>query len=339
MARSLVFLWALSTVLLLGMLVLAPPPAASRVPLFLIEGIAAAVLGALVVARRALSVAAAETCAYLCYLIVGAVILTYGDRSSPCALFYLWLSVHGFYFLPWRRAARQIAFIALTYGAVLLAVPGSGVPVLRWTITLATMSVIGTLVASLRLRVEALVSRAAGTAATDALTGLGNRRAFDALLGHELERSERTGESLALVLLDLDRLKEVNDRLGHQAGDAYLRRLSSHLGSVLRSTEPAYRLGGDEFAILLVNTEGWGAHLFAERLRMEIRTEFRSEPVPMTTSLGIACFPEQGHDAESLFRAADQALYLAKQTGRDRSVLHRSAAPPPPRAPAAVIGR
>jgi diguanylate cyclase (GGDEF)-like protein len=309
----------------LVVLLVSSPPAGARHELFLVDAIGWAVLLSLVLGRHHLPAWVPEICAYLCYVIVGFLIHVYDDPTSPFALFYLWMCVHAFYFLPWRRAARQLAFIAVAYGVTLVTMPGTAFPWLRWSITLATASVICTMVAILKLRVNTLMTQLTDTAVTDLVTGLPNRRAFDDAVTREMERADRSAEPLSLVLADLDRFKEVNDNLGHQAGDELLRRLAAVLEDCRRRTEPAMRLGGDEFALLLPNTEESGAHLFAERLRLAVRKEFAGDPIPVTMSLGVATYPVHGADLNTLFHAADSAVYAAKGQGRNRSVVYAPA--------------
>ncbi len=321
MFRALFSLWATGVTFFLIALLVSAPPAGTSQELFLVDAIGWAVLLALVLGRHHLPAWVPETCAYLCYVIVGFVIHAYGDAASPYALFYLWMCVHAFYFLPWRRAGRQLVFIAVAYGITLLTMPGA-FPFLRWSVTIATAFVICTMVAILKLRVNVLLAQLADTALTDLVTGLPNRRAFDDAFAREMERADRSGESLSLVLADLDHFKKVNDSLGHQAGDELLRRLAGVLEAARRRTEPAMRLGGDEFALLLPNTEESGAHLFAERVRMAVRKEFAADPVPVTMSLGVATYPAHGRDVNALFDAADSAVYAAKDKGRNRSVVY-----------------
>jgi diguanylate cyclase (GGDEF)-like protein len=321
MFRVLFSLWAAGLAFFLVFLIVSTAPPGTETELFIIDAIGWAVLGALVLGRHHLPEWVPEICAYLCYAVVGFVIHIYGDAASPFALFYLWLCVHAFYFFAWRRAARQLVFIAVAYGVTLLTMAGVGFPLLRWTMTLTTALVICTMVAILKLRVNTLLTQLADSAVTDLVTGLPNRRAFDDAVAREMERARRSGEPLSLVLADLDHFKEVNDSLGHQAGDNLLWRLAGVFEASRRRTDPAMRLGGDEFALLLPNTDKAGAHLFAERVRLAVRSEFDNDTVPVTMSLGIATYPTDAEDLSSLFHAADSAVYTAKERGRNRSVI------------------
>lgn len=160
--------------------------------------------------------------------------------------------------------------------------------------------------------------RLAREALADALTGLGNRR-----LGMiELERMSahaiRQRESLALLQLDVDNFKTINDRHGHQAGDALLQRMATALLSVLRAEDVLVRWGGDEFVALLPNADASAALAVAERLRMagrEAGIEWDAHVLSTTVSIGWTCLEESS--AEDLLACADAALYEAKRAGRD----------------------
>lgn len=154
-------------------------------------------------------------------------------------------------------------------------------------------------------------------ALTDVLTGLSNRRAFDAMLQRLLAGHRGSDAGFALLMLDLDRFKSYNDDFGHLAGDEALRRTGAILRGVLRPQDMAARYGGEEFAILLPGTGPIGARRVAQRLR----DGFHGQPWPerpLTASVGIA-WAVPGDSAASLISRADSALYQAKQTGRDRA--------------------
>ncbi|TML08718.1 MAG: GGDEF domain-containing protein [Actinobacteria bacterium] len=177
--------------------------------------------------------------------------------------------------------------------------------------------------------------RVASQAATDGLTGLANRRSFDDELALEWRRAERVGDSLALVLVDLDDFKSINDEFGHQAGDAVLRRVAAILDSGGRHADLAARYGGEEFALLTPETELTGATKLAERLRAELEAATIELPHGgkrgVTASFGVAVKGEL-EGAEQLVAAADEALYEAKRSGKNRVV----AAQPQPNVATAV---
>lgn len=154
----------------------------------------------------------------------------------------------------------------------------------------------------------------------DPLTSLYNRRRFHEDLDRLLADTTRRGETLGLLIFDVDNFKDVNDGLGHQAGDEVLKTLASELGGVIRRNELLFRLGGDEFAILVTQpTPESLAHL-ARRVvsRVEsLRIEFDARPVSLSISLGVAISPLHALDADSLVLAADRALYQAKADGRN----------------------
>ncbi|HKA26070.1 MAG TPA: GGDEF domain-containing protein, partial [Gaiellaceae bacterium] len=165
--------------------------------------------------------------------------------------------------------------------------------------------------------------RVASQAVTDGLTGLANRRSFDDELALEWRRAERVGDSLALLLLDLDDFKSVNDEFGHQAGDVVLRRVAAILDSGARQVDLAARYGGEEFALLAPETDTLGAKKLAERLRADLEAATIELPtggkLNVTASIGVAVKGDLER-AEQLVAAADEALYEAKRNGKNRVV-------------------
>ncbi|MEQ9092546.1 MAG: diguanylate cyclase [Miltoncostaeaceae bacterium] len=162
-------------------------------------------------------------------------------------------------------------------------------------------------------------------AITDPLTGLTNRRGFSERLDDEVRRSQLVRSPLALVMLDVDHFKAVNDLHGHAVGDAVLRELSDRLDGLRREGDLAARIGGEEFALILPATDGAGARAIAERLRGAMAGEPFPVAGPCTVSLGVAACG-RGDDADSLMSRADSALYRAKESGRDRVVSELAAA-------------
>ncbi len=150
----------------------------------------------------------------------------------------------------------------------------------------------------------------------DPLTNLGNRKAFSEQLKDALELAQRQQSSLALLYLDLDRFKEVNDRFGHDIGDALLVAIADRLRGALRQPDRLYRLGGDEFTLLLPGSDGDSASGLALRLVKVLDAPFTlgGHVIDFVTpSVGIALFPTHAQDAESLIKAADSAMYQAKR--------------------------
>ncbi len=154
---------------------------------------------------------------------------------------------------------------------------------------------------------------------TDHLTGLANRRRFERQLRREVARTNRYAHPFCLLLIDLDEFKQINDSFGHATGDEVMRRVARVLQAETRGIDTAARIGGEEFAIILPET-GFSAGVeVARRLRCSLKRAKMPEPVAqVTASFGVAEFPACARDAEELLRAADVALYRAKNRGRDR---------------------
>ena len=162
-------------------------------------------------------------------------------------------------------------------------------------------------------------------ALTDALTGCYNRRSFEMQLDKDLQMARRLHQPLSLLMLDLDRFKQLNDSVGHDAGDDALRRLAVCFRQELRGVDSAARFGGDEFALILPQAYAEGALLVAERLRARIEQIEIPGFGNVTASIGIATFPSQAPARAELVSAADAALYNAKRTGRNRVCVFETA--------------
>ena len=163
----------------------------------------------------------------------------------------------------------------------------------------------------------------------DPLTGVANRRHFDLTLQRELaQRLHPSGRRsadespLALLVIDLDDFKGVNDNYGHPVGDAVLRQVAERIQSILRSSDTLARIGGDEFAVIAPGAHGEGARLLAEAIRNAIGTHYSDAGTPVpTASVGWAIFPEEGGDFESLLRTADERMLSRKHGGARLSAL------------------
>lgn len=177
--------------------------------------------------------------------------------------------------------------------------------------------------ASLRQCVPWLSRRAddaSRDAGTDALTGLASYRALQTRLSHEVERSKRSGDTFAVLFLDLDKLKELNDRYGHERGNTVLRMVSEEILRTIRNTDLAARYGGDEFVVLLTRTDRAGALRVADAVRERVelagrRIGFLSGQI--TVSIGVAEYDPSTPGEGPLLEQADRALYLAKAAGRN----------------------
>jgi len=175
--------------------------------------------------------------------------------------------------------------------------------------------------AALAIGNRRLLSALEGMANTDARTGLPNTRAFDRALEEALA-ALRPDEALGLLMLDLDHFKDFNDRYGHPAGDEALRAFAEILRSSIRDGDVAARYGGEEFCVMLPGVDGQGAAEIAERIRSRTESTIVSlapgSSGRLTVSIGIACAPTDTHERVALLRLADQALYRAKEAGRNR---------------------
>jgi len=172
------------------------------------------------------------------------------------------------------------------------------------------------------LRLTAQKEHFRALAQTDGLTGLPNFRSFHARLEEEVARADRYSHPLACAMVDLDGLKQINDRLGHAAGNRAILGLADAVREELRDTDFAARYGGDEFVVLLPQTGAQAAGLFAERLRRRLLAVSEQAGLPVRASIGVAALTADevaARDAaEDLLRRADEQLYKAKRSGRDR---------------------
>lgn len=164
-------------------------------------------------------------------------------------------------------------------------------------------------------------------AITDPLTGLYNYRKLMSDAANEVRRSRRYRHPFSFIMVDIDHFKDFNDLHGHQTGDEVLRAAARTLDSVKREVDNVYRYGGEEFSILLPETDWREAFEVAEKLRgrvelMEVLPDGSEGPLRITVSMGVASFPEAGDDVDGITSAADEALYKAKETGRNRVVAH-----------------
>ena len=165
------------------------------------------------------------------------------------------------------------------------------------------------------LRTLALAER---QAATDGMTGLANNRSFRDVLKRYTALADRAGTPLSALMLDIDHFKKVNDNFGHDRGDQALAAIAAALAGGIRASDFAARYGGEEFVILLPNTDLEGALSVAETLRTAVASMPLAGIGLLTVSVGVATMPDHATDADTLVRAADGALYLAKERGRNR---------------------
>jgi two-component system cell cycle response regulator len=245
-----------------------------------------------------------------------------GGSSSRYSVLYVLIVLYAAYFFSRLQTAVQVVFAASAYAAAVLTHdPGRG-DFARWLISVGVLGVATVLVFALKERLEGVITRLEAAARTDVLTGLLNRRGFEETFDTELERAKRSGRELSLIVGDLDHFKALNDRHGHGAGDAALEAVATVMNATKRRIDSTARIGGEEFALVVPETDEHEAYMLAERLRLAVSEAFADGAPSLTISFGVAVYPRHGRTAETLFLAGDQALYAAKELGRDRTVIH-----------------
>jgi diguanylate cyclase (GGDEF)-like protein len=206
---------------------------------------------------------------------------------------------------PWWHRSRIAAALTLAFGAIFVMV--------SWLLAFVLRD---------KLRAQAALMR---LAATDPLTGLGNRRVLDTRLDEEWRRARRSGLPLSVLFIDIDHFKQFNDTYGHASGDETLTTVAECIAaSVRRSVDVVARFGGEEFAVLLPQTSAEGALVVAEKIHRKVQArrvvQDQGERVTVTVSIGCAtCVPAAGESALDLLAAADRQLYAAKAAGRNRT--------------------
>ncbi|HVX68113.1 MAG TPA: GGDEF domain-containing protein [Mycobacteriales bacterium] len=333
--RVLLAVWGGGTSIYLVTLVVAPPPPSGLTPDWLIVGCGYGMFAGFLLHRRNLPTWAIDLNGYVGVFCASVVVAASGNPTTSYSLFYLWVTVLSCHFLPLRRAVPQIGLVPLGYLAALRAT-GGAMPWVRWVLLSVTVAVVGFSVAFLRRQTEGLLAIVAAQARSDSLTGLLNRRAFEADLDAEVSRSARTGQPLALLVADLDHFKRINDRWGHPAGDKVLKAVAEVIRTQCRRMDTAFRIGGEEFAIVVPGADSAVAAALAERIRCAVRTELVGAHGRVTLSLGVATYPAQAPDAAALTAAADASCYRAKRQGRDRTVVMTDPVPRQRRARGAV---
>jgi diguanylate cyclase (GGDEF)-like protein len=245
-----------------------------------------------------------------------------GNADSAFSLLYVWIGLEAFYFLGRWHAALQLTLAAGAYAGVLVLMGDGSVPAQRWLLTVGTALVAGLLVYQLRDRIDRLLVRMAGSAGSDPLTGLMNRRAFEEMFDIELAQARRQGRPLSVLVGDVDSFDSLNEQLGTEAGDAVLALIARDLGKWKRRSDLVARTGGEEFSLLLPETDERGGFLVAERLRRAVHRRLLDHAVPVTMSFGLSTHPTHGDGAEELMRSASHALSAAKELGKDRTVIY-----------------
>jgi diguanylate cyclase (GGDEF)-like protein len=316
--RSLACVWALGATCLSATILLPHPAAANDAGLVAVVVIAYPVAALMFIHAARLPRSALEAITYVGQGLITALSLFWGAPEPPFLWFHLWLVVHSFHFLPPARAMLQIACAAGLFVGATIATDAA-FPAATAVVGVGSIVTIGMLVGALRLRVDELLGALELSASTDPLTGLANRRAYEEAFNRECERRARTGRPGALLMVDCDGFKRVNDRGGHAAGDRVLKRVAATMAANIRSVDTLARLGGDEFSILLSDLEPGISAAIGERVR---RAVAELDGDRMTVSIGIVeLVPELPVDLTTAVSAADRAMYRAKQLGGDRVLL------------------
>jgi diguanylate cyclase (GGDEF)-like protein len=249
--------------------------------------------------------------------IISGLNLATNDATTGAQLFYLWPVLYAANFLGRRAIYLTIVVVligeALVVGATLAADNALG----DWVAMALAMTMTAVVVVTLRERGDRLLRRLEGQALADPLTGLANRRSFDEQLDTAGTWAERNGRPLALVTVDLDYFKTINDTHGHAAGDQALQAVAGALRAVAERDDVVARLGGDEF-VMLLRADKRGALRSAEALRRAVAGLTDLPSGPPRLSIGVAVLPDDADDVTSLLAASDLALYEAKSRGRDQ---------------------
>jgi diguanylate cyclase (GGDEF)-like protein len=234
---------------------------------------------------------------------------------SDSAVLYMWPAVWMAFFFGTWGTALIVAWVGAVHGAVLLSLPHGQATVDRWVDVVAAVLVVAAVVRTLAARNERLVDRLEDEARVDPLTGLLNRRGLDERMDAEIARAARESTPLGAVVLDLDHFKRINDAHGHELGDRVLVWLGALLKVQARGVDVTARIGGEEFVVVLPRADQEAAYAFAERVRQAVAESDRG----LTVSAGVASAVAP-IDAQLLLAEADQALYVAKRSGRNRTV-------------------
>lgn len=223
----------------------------------------------------------------------------------------------------WTLSLRSLPEFELRYGrdvASLIAATGIG---LSFSLALLAWFMMNGRERALRLA-AGMTEELRHMAQHDPLTGLPNRALFSDRLGNELARAKRNSGHFGLIFVDLDHFKPINDNFGHAAGDLLLRQVAQRMKETVRASDTVGRIGGDEFVVLMpMLADAEAARLLAEKLRHAIAQPFMLDgrEHAVSCSLGVALYPDDGTDEITLAKRADEAMYQAKQSGRDRVCL------------------
>lgn len=248
------------------------------------------------------------------------VALTGGLESPFTFTFPLIVGAGALLVAPRTALALAVVATAAYLGAGLVVDPSPEVgPLVQLAVNLTGLYLLAYIGASVGREQRRVRDAAIRLSTVDSLTGLYNRTFFFTALEREIARGDRSGRAFCLVMLDLDNLKEVNDRFGHVAGDQVLRGVADIVRSGVRKIDVAARYGGDEFVALLPETDPTGGWVLAEKIRLTVADQGLPgvDPGP-TVSVGVVSYPADGRSADALLVSADRAMYASKRGGKNR---------------------
>jgi diguanylate cyclase (GGDEF)-like protein len=232
--------------------------------------------------------------------------------------FYLWPMLFSAYFFTRREVAIDLAIMWVTLGVALFVFSVDPMKQVLFMGVGVSVTLTAVVVTLLRERLTLAIGQLAQASATDYLTGLLNRRAFDEEFLQQVERAQRSRLPLALVLFDLDHFKQVNDRFGHAAGDRALHQFARLLDPERRGGDTLARIGGEEFAVVLFGVGHEHGTAFAERIGRQLEQLSLEGQPALSASAGVVELCEEEQTPSALLVAADRALYGAKAAGRHR---------------------
>ncbi len=232
--------------------------------------------------------------------------------------FYLWPMLFSAYFFTRREVAIDLAIMWVTLGVALFVFSVDPMKQVLFMGVGVSVTLTAVVVTLLRERLTLVIGQLAQASATDYLTGLLNRRAFDEEFLAQVDRARRSRLPLALVLFDLDHFKQINDRFGHAAGDGALHRFAQLLDRERRGGDTLARIGGEEFAVVLFGVGHEHGTAFAERIGRELEQLSQEGQPTLSASAGVVELCEDEQTPSALLVAADRALYGAKAAGRHR---------------------
>jgi diguanylate cyclase (GGDEF)-like protein len=248
--------------------------------------------------------------------IATSVAMALAEPVGLTPIFYLLPMLLAGYFLPRGEIGVNYVFALVCCGVTLAYWVEPGLRLAMFMAVALILGLVTGVVRALREQIRVLVTRLGELAIHDSLTGALNRGAFEQRLEAELARTDRMAAPCALVVLDVDHFKRLNDTRGHAAGDTALRALAVAVSGAKRRSDIFGRIGGEEFAVVLPDTGLQGATTFAEKLRESLKTTMGD----VTVSFGVTDARTAGRTVRGMLHSADVALYDAKRQGRDRVV-------------------